>query len=316
MTILRFTGLLGGLAVLLGHGTIEAAEKSLVLHPPVWEAYQEYADLQRPGAFAVSRDGSVYGYSYCPEVRCKFHTTKKVALESCVENGGADCVIFAFQRDIRVEYSVLDLEVTGACPAAPVPRVTIIADIPAATYDYTHDVKSLTEFEKLGRARAGAVNFELLGLAVHEFQSSAANDLRPYIREAEGLICAGFETGEIRLRMSSQIFVANDFPKGTCLHREILKHEERHHEVARRLFAALAADATRRLAKDLDSRPFIQVADPWQGRSASQARLDRAIDAAYAEFIRRYEIEQSEIDTTAEYTRIAKACPDAERYLD
>ena len=151
---------------------------------------------------------------------------------------------------------------------------------------------------------------------MHDFDTWIEADLRPSIRENEGLVCAGFEDSEIRLQMRSNIYVANDFPKDSCLYREVLAHEERHHEVARRLFAEFAADATQRLAGDLRARPFLQVSDPWEGRSASQARAQQAIDAAYVEFSRRYDTEQAAIDTTEEYTRIANACPDAEEYVD
>lgn len=293
-----------------------AAEEPLVLHPSTWEAYQEYLKLLRPGAFAVSRDGSVYGYSYCPEARCKFNTGKKVALQSCEESGGEDCVIFAFQGEIKLPYSVVDVETVGACPSGPAPTVTIVADMPPPSYDFSYDIEALTEFHKLGRARAGAVDFELLGLAVHGFDKSGAQDLRPYIRETDGIVCTGFHTSEIRLRMSSEIYVVRDFPKGSCLYEQVLAHEERHHEVARRLFGEFAADATRRLAVDLGSRPFVQAPDPYHGRVAAHARVERAIADAYAEFITRYTAEQDAIDTTAEYTRIANACPAAESYLD
>lgn len=306
-----------GLACLLaafGQAPGAAAEETLVLHPATWEGYQEYLKLLRPGAFAVSRDGSVYGYSYCPEARCKFNSGKKVAISSCEESGGEDCVIFAFQGDIKLPYSVVDIETVGACPSGPVPTVTIAADMPPPSYDFSYDITGLTEFHKLGRA--GAVDFELLGLAIHSFDRSGALEFRPHIRESDGVVCAGFHTSEIRLRMASEIYVVKDFPKGSCLYDEVLAHEERHHEVARRLFGEFAAEATRRLAADLRNRPFVQVPDPYHGRVAAHARVNQAIDAAYADFITRYAAEQDAIDTTAEYTRIANACPAAESYLD
>lgn len=308
-------GLLSGV---IAPGTASATDgkRPIVLFPDVWEAYQEYSNLMRPGAFAVSNDGSVYGYSYCPEIRCVFNTSKKVALKSCEESGGTDCVIFAYERDIKLPYRVLDLNAVGDCPTEPVPRVTIVADIPPPDYDYSYDVRSLTAFEKRGRASTGREDFELLGLAVHDFESWIEEDLQPYIHEGDGLVCAGFHDSEIRLHMSAMIYVANDFPKDSCLHREVLAHEEQHHEVARRLFTELASDATRRLADELRDRPFLQVADPGEGRAASHARVKQAVEAAYVEFARRYEAEQAAIDTKQEYHRIANACPAAQRYVD
>lgn len=309
-------GLIG--ICLLGVAAVPAAAEdgTLVLHPAVWEAFQEYSDMQRPGAFAVSRDGSVYGYAYCPEVRCTFNTGKKVALESCAENGGEDCVVFAVERDIKVAYHVLDVTAVGACPSGPVPEVTIVADVPPVVYDFSYDVAGLTQFEKLGRARAGESRFETLGLSEPDFNLETNSQIVVTVSNENGAVCAGIEPGEIHIRMAPKIFVASDFRKGSCLYDEIMTHEERHHEVDRRLFTEYAADATRRLAQDLKARPFISVPEASMAQAAMRARVDQAMNDALVEFAKRREAEQGEIDTYTEYHRIANACVDAAPYIE
>lgn len=136
------------------------------------------------------------------------------------------------------------------------------------------------------------------------------------IRNENGTICVGIAPGEIRMHVTVTIYVASDFKKGTCLYDEILSHEERHHEVDRRLFTEYAADATRRLVEDLKAKPFISVPDAGMAQAAVAARVNQAMDAAYVEFAKRYETEQSEIDTYTEYNRIANACVDARPYID
>lgn len=318
MTLLR--SLLGGLlgVCVLGGGAPAAAEDGpLVLHPMVWEAFEEYSNLLRPGAFAVSRDGSTYGYSFCPEARCTFNTAKKVALESCSENGGDDCLVFAVERDIKFEYHVLDVATVGSCPSGPVPEVTIVADIPPATYDYSYDVADLTDFSKRGRARAGESRFETLGLTSWDpDQMLVHSPIEATVLEENGSVCAGVQSSEIHLNLEITIYVANDFKKGTCLYEEILTHEERHHDVDRRLLTEFAADATRRLAEDLRARPFVAVPDASMAQAAVDARVNKAMDDAFVEFFRRYEAEQGEIDTYSEYNRIANACVDAKPYIE
>lgn len=307
---------LGALALLLlAGGAVRAADGALVIYPSVWAAYQEYDKMLRPGAFAVARDGSIYGYSYC-EVRCTFNTSKKVALKSCAQGGGVDCVIFAVQRDIKVAYRVLDLGFAGRCPIGPAPRVAIVADIAAPRYDFSLDIAALTAFERIGHARAGAVDFELLGLTVHEYDLAGVESPPAEIHDAGGTTCAGLAAAELPMRMTATVYVAREFVPGTCMHQVVLDHENRHQETARRLFTAFAADATRYLAADLEERPFVQISTPGVAEAAAKARVMAAIDAAYPAFVESYEREQREIDTTSEYARIANACAAVQQYMD
>src|SRR5690606_9991295 len=96
-----------------------------------------------------------------------------IALESCSENGGKNCVIFAIKRDIQLPYYLLDLAQADGCPAfrpgEKSPDVVVVPHIGEIVYDHTHDIEELTNLEKRGKARVDPVDFELLGLTVHQF---------------------------------------------------------------------------------------------------------------------------------------------------
>jgi hypothetical protein len=87
-------------------GAGEGAGAVMVISPSVWAAYQEYDRIMRPGAFAVSADGTTSGWSYCPETRCVITDSRPKALQACREAGGIDCQIFAVGEEIRVAYRV------------------------------------------------------------------------------------------------------------------------------------------------------------------------------------------------------------------
>jgi hypothetical protein len=307
-------------AALSRSGTARADEAPVVLHPFVWEGYQEYSDLRHPSAFAVSRDGSAYGYSYCPERRCKFNTDKKVALESCAENGGEDCMIFAIERDIQVAYQVLDLTRADGCPTPASSQnlleIAVVPDIDDVVYDHSHGIAELTELEKRGKTRVDPVDFELLGLTMHGFSMGEIGSGTTLVRGTAGETCVGMADGKIHVRMISTIHVASEFPESSCLYREILGHEEKHQAVGRRLFRELAAHATRLLRADLRQQPYVRVADAGMAAAVAQARIEAAIVTAYESFWQHYDTEQDRIDTPQEYARVVNACPDAGQYLD
>lgn len=75
----------------------------------VWAIFQQYAGTigsTKKGAFAVTSDGTGAGSGVCEEIKCE-GLAKDVALKSCKKhNPNADCIIFAVDDDIKVEYEV------------------------------------------------------------------------------------------------------------------------------------------------------------------------------------------------------------------
>jgi hypothetical protein len=297
-----------------------ADETPVVLYPFVWEGYQEYSGLSHPSAFAVSRDGSTYGYSYCPERRCKFNRDKKVALESCAENGGEDCMIFAIKRDIQVAYQVLDLTKTGGCPThvdgVSLRQIAVVPDIDDVVFDHSLGIAELTDLEKRGKARVDPVDFELLGLTVHEFTGVGDRPAATLVRGANGEACAGMEDGRIQVRLKTTIYVASELPETSCLYREVLAHEHKHHAVGVNLMEAFTTAATLILYPEFDRQPYVEVADPGLADAVAEARIDAALSGVFPGMWEAYRAAQDRIDSPEEYARVASACPDARDYLD
>jgi hypothetical protein len=301
------------LLAMSGPGPARGQELPLLLHPFVWEGFEEYAGLRNPSAFAVSRDGSEYGYSFCPERRCKFNTGQKVALDSCEESGGEDCIIFAVKQDIRVPYEVIDLANAQGCPApsAATPDITVVPEIDEVVHDHSLDIHNLTELDKRGQARQRPVNYEVLGLHIPDFPETPYGNGMSLVKGSGGVTCLGID-GTIRLRMTSTIYVASEFSKSSCLYRETLAHEERHNEVGRRLFEELAAHATRLLRTELQRQPYVRITDAAHAEAVAEAWIDVTISSAFETFWETYGEEQARIDSDEEYARLDRVCADGE----
>jgi hypothetical protein len=115
-------------------GTITVGSKT-------WGYFQEYLTRigsNRPGAFAIEKDGRGSYYIWCEDMICAGGPTyKRDALKACEQNG-ADCVIFAFGRDILVPYKVEEV-------AAYVPDTTTANATPTDTKQTQRISKSLKE---------------------------------------------------------------------------------------------------------------------------------------------------------------------------
>ena len=66
----------------------------------VQEGFERYKDEDHPGNFAISLDGEDFGYSHCPDFKCR-PGGQKVALDSCTErSNGKLCRLYASGRTV------------------------------------------------------------------------------------------------------------------------------------------------------------------------------------------------------------------------
>lgn len=86
--------------------------KTLAIDKGAWSRYQEYLGLvgdTRPGAFVVSVDGYGSAWTWCSDIQCR--TTAgyaNEALTNCRRYFAMDCVVFARNNEIVVNYEVVE----------------------------------------------------------------------------------------------------------------------------------------------------------------------------------------------------------------
>lgn len=110
------------------------------------------------------------------------------------------------------------------------------------------------------------------------------------------------------------VYVANEFPPGSCAYREIYEHEMRHVRTYQEHIVGIE-----KLLTDLLNERFATGA-PWRAKAGELTpRLQRELDQRWLPMIRREirrgEAEQALIDSEAEYQRVANACDGEVRKL-
>ena len=103
------------------------------------------------------------------------------------------------------------------------------------------------------------------------------------------------------------VYVAREFPPGSCAYREIHEHEMRHV----RAYQAHLKAIEKTLADALQAR-FAGTA-PWRGpRGETNARLQAELQERWVPFVKReinkVDAAQALIDTPEEYARVAASC--------
>lgn len=103
------------------------------------------------------------------------------------------------------------------------------------------------------------------------------------------------------------VFVAKEFPPGTCPYNEVFQHELRHVTTYQQHLKNIEKDLVEAL-----SRRFA-TGGPWRGAVGQTTEiLEREMDERWIPYVKReigrVEIAQALIDTPAEYDRVSSAC--------
>jgi hypothetical protein len=189
------------------------------------------------------------------------------------------------------------------CDELPKPLVTVkrIEDRVAYNTEYTY--KSLTN---IGSAltRPGR---QVLGLTRGNAVVSFALDTPSIIDPTGRWECA---SPQITLTFGFSpmtVYVAREFPAGSCAYKEIHDHEMRHVEAYQTHMTSIEKE----LSAALNAR--FATGAVWRGPVGQTAsRLRQELDARWVPYvqrqIKRVDEAQAKIDTEEEYDRVANAC--------
>ena len=103
------------------------------------------------------------------------------------------------------------------------------------------------------------------------------------------------------------VYVAKEFPEGTCAHKEILEHEMRHAKTYQEHIVQIEKE----LQQTLTAR--FSTDTPWRGpRGQLTGKINQELEERWLPYIqrtiKRVDEAQKQIDTEEEYERISNAC--------
>jgi hypothetical protein len=192
------------------------------------------------------------------------------------------------------------------CDELPKPSVTIKRIEDRITYNTEYSYKSLTNIGAT-LARPGKSVLGLTrGNAVVNFVSNTPSIIDPSGRwectSPQITLTFGFSP--------MTVYIASEFPQGSCAYKEIHDHEMRHVEAYQKHMVSIEKE----LGETLNAR--FATGAVWRGPVGQTAsRVRQELDTRWAPYvqrlIKRVDEAQAKIDTTEEYERVANACDGA-----
>lgn len=189
------------------------------------------------------------------------------------------------------------------CDQLPKPSVTLKHIDDKLTVDTQQGYKVLNHLGS-ALARPGT---QVLGLTRGRAITHLATNT-PYYRERSGRWECASPQLTLTIGFSPMtVYVAKEFPPGSCAYNEIYQHELRHVKT----YQAHLAGIEKELGETLNRR--FATGTPWRGPAGqTRSRLQAELDERWLPYIQR-EINRADeaqalIDTPEEYARIADAC--------
>lgn len=189
------------------------------------------------------------------------------------------------------------------CAQLPLPSVTLTRIEQPITLNYRYGYQSL---DNIGQA-AKSPGRHILGLTRGTASATFALELPTYLDSSGRWACSSPQI-TVRYGFSPMmVYIANEFPEGSCAHQQIMEHEMRHVKAYQAHLETIEKD----IGNQLKSR-FV-TGTPWRApRGETAPRLQREMSERWLPMIQRQlsqvEEQQQLIDTPEEYARVSDAC--------
>ncbi|MBS1138621.1 MAG: hypothetical protein H6R13_74 [Proteobacteria bacterium] len=189
------------------------------------------------------------------------------------------------------------------CDELPIPSVTVKRLEERITYNTTYGFRSLTN---LG-ASQNRPGRQVLGLTRGNATVSFASNSPAIIDPSGRWECASPQITMTFGFTPVTVYVAKEFPQGTCAYKEIHEHEMRHFKTYQDHMASIE----KALNETLSNR--FATGKVWRGPAGQTAALlKKELDERWLPYVQReiqkVEAAQALIDTSEEYERVADAC--------
>lgn len=199
--------------------------------------------------------------------------------------------------------SPLALAAGDPCAALPAPSVSVKLLEAPVTLNRDYDIKLLNSMAGDATANKQLVLGLTRGQAVVRYETQ----IRLLVERSGQWECA---SPQITLSYGFSpltVYVAREFPLGSCAYDEILDHEQRHVRAYREHARAIELEIVDTL------RQRFVTGSPWRGPvGQAQQRLREELSERWTPYIKRLlnraEEAQAKIDTPEEYERVSHSC--------
>jgi len=198
------------------------------------------------------------------------------------------------------------------CNPTTAPNISVKTSTDQINYDFSLSEKQLNKFNITTINPYGDnVITDVGGLMKGGIQTQEKMSFGTLINRATNEVCIWHDTLEVSIHIKPTIFVANEFPPGSCMHNSIMRHEQKHIAVDREIvnkYAALIGQAYQNdIARYRVFGPF-PASNQESALNLIKTRMKSILTQYTNQMSAERKARQQEIDNINEYERVNKSC--------
>lgn len=203
-------------------------------------------------------------------------------------------------------------EADNWCSPSKAPTITVRTSTDQIGYDFSRSEKQLNNFNiTTVSPYASNIITDVGGLMKGGIQTQQKMSFGTMTNGQTNQICIWHDTIDVMLHIKPTIYIANEFPPGTCMHDAIMGHEQKHITVDREIVNKYAAIIGQALQAEVSQA---RIFGPYP--ASNQEALLQQIKARMQNILKLYtdqmnterKARQQQIDNLAEYERVNKSC--------
>lgn len=207
-------------------------------------------------------------------------------------------------------------DVKVKCESAAVPEITVRAVGIETVLDETKSIKELNAFKPvLGESPYGkGVDTHVEGLMHGKIGLDGRYQFSTRTYPSLKKVCMQVSQVEVVFTLDPKVYIAKEYPRGSCHYNAVLEHEKKHLRVDRDLVNKYSFITVKAINNTLKQVGYMHGPYDEAQLPALQKQIGGIIESVIGQFSenmnRERKVLQKQIDSLAEYERVDKVCPD------
>lgn len=197
------------------------------------------------------------------------------------------------------------------CPTFDRTRITVTPVFEKVKRDFRrsfYDLRDMAEAHAV-KGPGGGMTHNPVGLAVGELFVSVGVTKTSRSFSDTGWTCAAASEISVEIGFrNNTVYVADELPRGTCIHQEVLDHELTHVRTDRELLEDNIPQVEAYFRRAVENLGIVQDASPASAFQSIDAYFSDATNDFTAAMGRERDRRQQGVDTADEYARVNAAC--------
>lgn len=230
------------------------------------------------------------------------------------------CIVFILFFFANDSFARKKADEQVECPARTPPVVNILPFRSEIIYDFTKSKEYLTELSQGAYSPYEAhANTVTLGLSNPEISiSSNTQASAKQIPRKRTHGCVFLHKIDLKINLDPKVYVANDFKKGSCMHKAVLEHEMKHVRVNREVINEYVQKMGAALEKTINARNGqygpVPIADVPKVQENVVNSFNTIVMQYNEAMLKEAARRQAGVDTIEEYESVGADCPDRHKW--